>query len=172
MIDNYDSFTYNLVQYFMQLGEEVKVFRNDELTVKQAEELEFDYLVISPGPGTPKDSGCSLDMVGAFAGRKPILGVCLGHQSIGEVFGGKVVQAHSIMHGKSDMINHDGKSNNSSEGATLYITDSPCMDCAKLIIQAGIARVVYGDQYRITDGIKLLEKAGIEIIKISDVPGT
>jgi anthranilate synthase/aminodeoxychorismate synthase-like glutamine amidotransferase len=78
MIDNYDSFTYNLVQYFMQLGEEVQVFRNDELTVEKAEELEFDYLVISPGPGTPKDSGCSLDLIGAFAGRKPILGVCLG----------------------------------------------------------------------------------------------
>jgi anthranilate synthase/phosphoribosyltransferase len=110
MIDNYDSFTYNLVQYFMQLGEEVQVFRNDELTVEKAEELEFDYLVISPGPGSPKDSGCSLDLIGAFAGRKPILGVCLGHQAIGEVFGGKVVSAHSIMHGKSDMIKHDGKS--------------------------------------------------------------
>ncbi len=110
MIDNYDSFTYNLVQYFMQLGEEVTVYRNDELTVEEAEKIEFDYLVISPGPGTPKDSGCSRDMIRAFAGRKPILGVCLGHQSIGEVFGGKVVSAHSIMHGKSDMIQHDGKS--------------------------------------------------------------
>lgn len=110
MIDNYDSFTYNLVQYFMQLGEEVKVFRNDELTCEQAGKLDFDFLVISPGPGRPNDSGCSLDMIKTFAGRKPILGVCLGHQSIGEVFGGKVIQAQSIMHGKSDMITHDGKS--------------------------------------------------------------
>ncbi len=109
MIDNYDSFTYNLVQYFMQLGQEVKVFRNDELTLKEAEKLDFDYLVISPGPGRPGDSGCSFEMIKRFAGRKPILGVCLGHQSIGEIFGGKVIQAKSIMHGKSDMITHDGK---------------------------------------------------------------
>ncbi len=110
MIDNYDSFTYNLVQYFMQLGEEVVVHRNDEITIEQAEAIEFDYLVISPGPGTPRDSGCSRDMIRHFSGRKPILGVCLGHQSIGDVFGGKIVQAKAIMHGKSDMVDHDGKS--------------------------------------------------------------
>lgn len=110
MIDNYDSFTYNLVQYFLQLGEEVKVYRNDEITVEEAEELDFDFLVISPGPGRPKDSGCSIDMIKAFAGRKPILGVCLGHQAIGEAFGGEIIQAKRIMHGKSDMIGHDGKS--------------------------------------------------------------
>lgn len=110
MIDNYDSFTYNLVQYFMQLGEEVKVFRSDEITVAEAEELDFDFLVISPGPGRPKNSGCSIDMIKAFAGRKPILGVCLGHQAIGEAFGGNIIRAKRIMHGKSDMISHDGKS--------------------------------------------------------------
>lgn len=109
MIDNYDSFTYNLVQYFMQLGEEVTVYRNDEITVTQAEKLDFDYLVISPGPGRPRDAGCSMEMIKAFAGRKPILGVCLGHQSIGEVFGGNIIQAQAIMHGKSDMVTHDGK---------------------------------------------------------------
>ena len=109
MIDNYDSFTYNLVQYFMQLGEEVKVFRNDEITCEQAEKLDFDYLVISPGPGRPKDAGCSKEMIKTFTGRKPILGVCLGHQSIGEIFGGNVIQAQAIMHGKSDMVTHDGK---------------------------------------------------------------
>ncbi len=110
MIDNYDSFTYNLVQYFMQLGEEVMVFRNDELTCGQAEKIDFDFLVISPGPGRPGDAGCSMDMIKTFAGRKPILGVCLGHQSIGELYGGDIIQAQSIMHGKSDMITHDGKS--------------------------------------------------------------
>ena len=109
MIDNYDSFTYNLVQYLMQLGEEVKVFRNDEITLEEAEKLDFDFLVISPGPGRPQDAGCSLEMIKRFAGQKPILGVCLGHQSIGEIFGGKVIQAKSIMHGKSDLVTHDGK---------------------------------------------------------------
>jgi anthranilate synthase/phosphoribosyltransferase len=109
MIDNYDSFTYNLVQYFMQLGQEIRVFRNDEITVAQAEEIPFDYLVISPGPGGPRDAGCSMEMIRAFAGRKPILGVCLGHQSIGEVFGGTIVRAAKIMHGKSDCVTHDGK---------------------------------------------------------------
>jgi len=110
MIDNYDSFTYNLVQYFMQLGEQVTVYRNDEITAAEAEDLDFDFIVISPGPGRPKDSGCSLDMVKAFAGKKPILGVCLGHQVIGEVFGGQIVQAKKIMHGKSELVSHDGKS--------------------------------------------------------------
>lgn len=110
MIDNYDSFTYNLVQYFMELGEEVRVFRNDKLTPEQAEEMEFDFLVISPGPGGPADAGYSLDMVERFKGRKPILGVCLGHQVIGAAFGGEIVQAGRIMHGKADMVNHDGKS--------------------------------------------------------------
>lgn len=110
MIDNYDSFTYNLVQYFMQLGEDVTVFRNDEITPQEAEKIEFDYLVISPGPGRPQDAGCAMDMIRTFAGRKPILGVCLGHQAIGEVYGGKIVRARAIMHGKSDMVTHDGKS--------------------------------------------------------------
>jgi len=109
MIDNYDSFTYNLVQYFMGLGEEVVVKRNDEITVEEAEGLEFDYLVISPGPGRPDSSGCSKDMITNFMGKKPILGVCLGHQTIAELFGGKIVQAEKIMHGKTDMVTHDGK---------------------------------------------------------------
>lgn len=109
MIDNYDSFTYNLVQYFMQLGEQVKVFRNDDICIESAEKLGFDYLIISPGPGRPKDSGCSRDMIRHFSKSKKILGVCLGHQSIGEVFGAKTIQAQAIMHGKSDLITHDGK---------------------------------------------------------------
>lgn len=110
MIDNYDSFTYNLVQYFMQLGEEVTVFRNDQITVEEAGKLDFDYLVVSPGPGNPDSAGCTMDMIRAFAGRKPILGVCLGHQSIGQAFGGRIIRAKAIMHGKSDMITHDGRS--------------------------------------------------------------
>lgn len=110
MIDNYDSFTWNLVQYFRQLGEEVAVYRNDEITVEEAEALEFDYLVISPGPGRPAEAGVSRQMIRRFAGQKPILGVCLGHQAIAEEFGGKIVQAGAIMHGKADLVEHDGRS--------------------------------------------------------------
>lgn len=109
MIDNYDSFTYNLVQYFMQLGEKVTVIRNDEVTVQEALALDFSHLVISPGPGNPDDTGISKEVMMAVLGKKPILGVCLGHQTIGALFGGKIVSAKRIMHGKSDMIRHDGK---------------------------------------------------------------
>ncbi|MBN1984486.1 MAG: bifunctional anthranilate synthase component II/anthranilate phosphoribosyltransferase [Chitinivibrionales bacterium] len=109
MIDNFDSFTYNIVQYLMQLGEKVMVYRNNELDVDSASRLEFDYLVVSPGPGVPSEAGCSEALIRHFAGKKPILGVCLGHQAIGEVFGGTIIQAKRIMHGKNDMIGHDGK---------------------------------------------------------------
>src|SRR3989344_2372492 len=109
MIDNYDSFTYNLVQYLGELGEKLKVFRNDETTVAQIEKLKPKRLVISPGPGTPKDAGISMEVIRRFAGKIPILGVCLGHQAIGEVFGGKVVRGKLIMHGKTSEIYHDGK---------------------------------------------------------------
>lgn len=109
MIDNYDSFTYNLVQYFQELGETVKVYRNDAITLKQIEQLKPGKLVISPGPCTPNEAGISLSAVKHFAGRLPILGVCLGHQAIGQAFGGKIVQADRIMHGKTSKIYHDGK---------------------------------------------------------------
>ena len=109
LIDNYDSFTYNLVQAFLVLGAEVDVRRNDEITVEQALALAPTHLCISPGPGTPYDAGVSMDMIRAFAGRVPVLGVCLGHQSIVEVFGGKVVRAPRLMHGKTSRINHDGR---------------------------------------------------------------
>ena len=109
LIDNYDSFTYNLVQAFLVLGAEVDVRRNDEITVEQAERLDATHLVISPGPGTPKDAGVSMAMIRAFAGRLPILGVCLGHQSLVEVFGGKVVRAGRLMHGKVSPVRHDGR---------------------------------------------------------------
>jgi len=108
LIDNYDSFTYNLVQAFLVLGAEVLVYRNDALTPQQALELAPSHLCISPGPGTPYDAGVSMDMIRAFAGRIPVLGVCLGHQSIVEVFGGKVVRAARLMHGKTSLVEHDG----------------------------------------------------------------
>jgi anthranilate synthase/aminodeoxychorismate synthase-like glutamine amidotransferase len=108
LIDNYDSFTYNLVQAFLVLGAEVEVHRNDALTVAQAEALAPTHLCISPGPGTPYDAGVSMDMIRAFAGRIPVFGVCLGHQSIVEAFGGKVVRAGRLMHGKTSVITHDG----------------------------------------------------------------
>jgi anthranilate synthase/aminodeoxychorismate synthase-like glutamine amidotransferase len=109
LIDNYDSFTYNLVQAFLVLGAEVLVHRNDAITVDDARALEPTHLCISPGPGTPKDAGVSMDMIRAFAGRVPVLGVCLGHQSIVEVFGGHVVRADRLMHGKTSPVDHDGR---------------------------------------------------------------
>jgi anthranilate synthase/aminodeoxychorismate synthase-like glutamine amidotransferase len=109
LIDNYDSFTYNLVQAFLVLGAEVDVHRNDAISVEQALEQDHTHLVISPGPGTPRDAGISMRMIEAFAGRIPIFGVCLGHQSLVEVFGGKVVRAARLMHGKVSAVSHDGK---------------------------------------------------------------
>jgi anthranilate synthase/aminodeoxychorismate synthase-like glutamine amidotransferase len=108
LIDNYDSFTYNLVQAFLVLGAEVSVYRNDALTPPEALALAPTHLCISPGPGTPYDAGVSMDMIRAFAGSIPVLGVCLGHQSIVEVFGGKVVRAARLMHGKTSLVRHDG----------------------------------------------------------------
>ena len=109
MIDNYDSFTYNLVQYLGELGENVRVVRNDEMSLEQIRTLAPDRIVISPGPGTPDQAGVSLRLIEKFAGQIPILGVCLGHQSIGQAFGGKVVRARQIMHGKTSAIHHTGK---------------------------------------------------------------
>ena len=109
LIDNYDSFTYNLVQAFLVLGADVHVYRNDAMTVAEALALAPSHLCISPGPGTPYDAGVSMDMIRAFAGRLPVFGVCLGHQSIVEVFGGKVVRAGRLMHGKTSLIQHDGR---------------------------------------------------------------
>ena len=106
MIDNYDSFTYNLVQYFGELGQEVQVFRNDEISLEQIATLKPDHLVISPGPCTPNEAGVSMSVIKQFAGQIPILGVCLGHQSIGQAFGGKIVHAKQLMHGKTSEIHH------------------------------------------------------------------
>jgi anthranilate synthase/aminodeoxychorismate synthase-like glutamine amidotransferase len=107
LIDNYDSFTYNLVQAFLVLGADVRVYRNDAITIEEARALAPTHLCISPGPGTPQRAGISMAMVQAFAGQIPVLGVCLGHQSIVEVFGGKVVRAGRLMHGKTSLIDHD-----------------------------------------------------------------
>jgi anthranilate synthase component 2 len=109
MIDNYDSFTYNLVQYLGELGEDVHVVRNDELSVEQIRKLAPERIVISPGPGTPNQAGVTLEMIAGLGAQIPILGVCLGHQSIGQVFGGAVVRAREIMHGKTSLIHHTGK---------------------------------------------------------------
>ena len=108
VIDNYDSFTYNVVQYLAELGEAPKVFRNDEIGVKEIEALKPSQIVISPGPGTPDEAGITLAAIAQFAGRIPILGICLGHQAIGQAFGGKVVRAARVMHGKTSRIRHDG----------------------------------------------------------------
>lgn len=106
IIDNYDSFTYNLVQYFQQLGQEVVVARNDEITLREIEQLAPKYLVISPGPCTPNEAGISLEAITHFAGKIPLLGVCLGHQAIAQAFGGEVVLAYKVMHGKTSLIEH------------------------------------------------------------------
>jgi para-aminobenzoate synthetase component 2 len=109
VVDNYDSFTYNLVQFLGELGEQIKVCRNDEVTVEVASALRPDRIVISPGPGTPDEAGASKNIIEHFAGKAPILGVCLGHQAIGQVFGGRVVRAPRLFHGKRSVVQHDGK---------------------------------------------------------------
>lgn len=106
MVDNYDSFTYNLVQYLGELGQDVRVYRNDQITIDEIAALEPDHIVVSPGPCTPNEAGVSVAVIRAFAGKIPILGVCLGHQSIGQAFGGRIVHARAIMHGKTSMIHH------------------------------------------------------------------
>ncbi|KJU84780.1 para-aminobenzoate/anthranilate synthase glutamine amidotransferase component II [Candidatus Magnetobacterium bavaricum] len=109
MIDNYDSFTYNLVQYLGELGQEIRVCRNDSVSVTDIDKMQPKYIVISPGPCTPNEAGISMDVIRHFAGRIPILGVCLGHQAIGAVYGGFIVRTDRLMHGKTSMIHHDGK---------------------------------------------------------------
>ncbi len=109
VLDNYDSFTYNLVQYIGELGRKVEVRRNDQVTVAEVEDMQPERIVISPGPCTPRDAGISIDLIQHFAGKVPVLGVCLGHQAIGEAFGGRVVRAPHLMHGKTSAVVHDNK---------------------------------------------------------------
>lgn len=108
MIDNYDSFTYNVVQYLAELGADVQVFRNDEISLDEIETLKPERIVISPGPCTPNEAGVSMEVIRRFAGKLPVLGICLGHQSLGQVYGGEVVRARRVMHGKTSQIYHDG----------------------------------------------------------------
>lgn len=109
MIDNYDSFTYNLVQYLGEMGQQLKVFRNDKITVEEIEAMKPGRIVVSPGPRTPNEAGISVAAIKHFAGKVPILGVCLGHQSIGQAFGAEIVRAGRLMHGKTSMVHHDGE---------------------------------------------------------------
>ncbi|MBP2637140.1 MAG: pabA 1 [Firmicutes bacterium] len=109
MIDNYDSFVYNLVQYLGEMGEDIRVFRNDKLTIAQIEDMRPNHIIISPGPCTPNEAGISLELIQHFKGKVPILGVCLGHQAMGQAFGGDVVRAPRMMHGKTSLVYHDGK---------------------------------------------------------------
>ena len=109
MIDNYDSFTYNVVQYLGELKADVQVYRNDEISIEQIEELNPERIVVSPGPCTPNEAGVSMEVIKTFAGKLPILGICLGHQSIGQVFGGNVVRARKVMHGKVSLMHHNNK---------------------------------------------------------------
>jgi anthranilate synthase/aminodeoxychorismate synthase-like glutamine amidotransferase len=109
VLDNYDSFTYNLVQYLGELGAEVEVRRNDQVTAEQIEDLQPTHILVSPGPCTPQEAGISIDLIRHFAGRTPVLGVCLGHQAIGAAFGGNVIRAKNLMHGKTSEVEHDGK---------------------------------------------------------------
>ncbi|MBF0293129.1 MAG: aminodeoxychorismate/anthranilate synthase component II, partial [Nitrospinae bacterium] len=109
LIDNYDSFTYNLAQYLIELGEDVRVFRNDQITIGELEKLAPSRIVISPGPKTPAEAGISMDVIRTFMGKTPLLGVCLGHQSMSAAYGGRIIKAKTLMHGKTSMVRHDGK---------------------------------------------------------------
>ncbi len=179
VIDNYDSFTYNLVQYFGRLGIEQKVVRNDEISVSEALSLNPDRVVLSPGPCTPNEAGRSLDLVGAFAGKKPLLGVCLGHQCIGQYFGGRVVRAGRLMHGKISSISHRGGpffgGMDSPFTATRYhsllLERDTLPDCLEITAETSVNEImgikhrelpVWGVQfhpesYATKNGIKILE---------------
>jgi anthranilate synthase component 2 len=140
MLDNYDSFTYNLVQYLGELGQEVRVFRNDEITVEEVAQLKPRHIVISPGPCTPNEAGISVPLIHEFAGKIPILGVCLGHQSIGQAFGGKIVHAKQLMHGKTSPVFHNdvgvfkGLPNpfTATRYHSLVIERETCPDCLEI----------------------------------------
>ena len=150
MIDNYDSFTYNLVQYFGELGAELVVHRNDKITLGEIERLAPDRIVISPGPRTPREAGISCALIHYFAGKVPILGVCLGHQCIGDVFGGDVVRADRLMHGKTSMIEHNGREifagvQNPFEATryhSLIVAEDSMPDCLQITAWTGEGEVM------------------------------
>jgi anthranilate synthase/aminodeoxychorismate synthase-like glutamine amidotransferase len=179
VIDNYDSFTYNLVQYFGQLGVEQRVFRNNEITPEQALALQPDRVLLSPGPGSPREAGVTLDIIKAFAGLKPILGVCLGHQSIGHYFGGCVVRADRLMHGKMSPILHRGADVfrgipspfNATRYHSLIVERSSLPDCLEITAETAEGEImglrhkalpVWGVQFHpesiaTENGMKILE---------------
>jgi anthranilate synthase/aminodeoxychorismate synthase-like glutamine amidotransferase len=144
MIDNYDSFTYNLVQYLGELGADLRVVRNDKITLDEIEAMQPERIVISPGPCTPNEAGVSVPLIQRFAGKVPILGVCLGHQSIGQAFGGNIIRAKKLMHGKTSMIRHDGKGvfqnlPNPFEATryhSLAIERETCPDCLEITAES------------------------------------
>lgn len=150
MIDNYDSFTYNLVQYLGEMGEELRIFRNDKITTDEIEAMKPDRIVISPGPCSPKEAGISVETIKRFAGKIPILGVCLGHQSIGYAFGGDVVRAGRLMHGKTSMIHHEDKGIfngmpkpfEAIRYHSLVIEPSTLPDCLEVTAQTDIGEIM------------------------------
>ena len=179
LIDNYDSFTYNLYQYLCELGAEVRVVRNDQATVAEVEAMDLERLVLSPGPRTPKEAGISVELVERLAGRLPILGVCLGHQCIGDAFGGDIAGAGEIMHGKSSVIEHDGKGvfrglPNPIEAIryhSLAITPESVPECLEVTARSdsGVIMGVRHREYRI-EGIQfhpesIMTSAGKDILR-------
>ncbi len=182
LIDNYDSFTYNLVQYLGELGEDVRVFRNDKITVREIETMNPDRIVISPGPCTPKEAGISIDTIKHFAGKIPILGVCLGHQAIGAAFGGDIIRAPYLMHGKTYMIYHDGKTlfeglPNPFEATryhSLVIKRETLPDCLNITAWTeaeGVKGIIMGVRHRqhLIEGVQfhpesILTKAGKDLL--------
>ena len=182
VLDNYDSFTYNLVQYLGELGEDVRVFRNDKITVREIETMNPDRIVISPGPCTPKEAGISIDTIKHFAGKIPILGVCLGHQAIGAAFGGDIIRAPYLMHGKTSMIYHDGKTlfeglPNPFEATryhSLVIKRETLPDCLNITAWTeaeGVKGIIMGVRHRqhLIEGVQfhpesILTKAGKDLL--------
>ncbi len=179
MIDNYDSFTYNLVQYLGELGEDIKVFRNDKITTHEIERLKPERIVISPGPCTPKEAGISVELIKYFSGKIPILGVCLGHQSIGAAFGGDIIRAPRLMHGKTSMIYHDGKKifeglSNPFEATryhSLVIKKETMPDCLEITAWTDIGEIM-GVRHKefIIEGVQfhpesILTKVGKDLLR-------
>ncbi len=179
MIDNYDSFTYNLVQYFGELGEDIRVFRNDKITIPGIEELGTERIVISPGPCTPREAGISIEVIKHFAGKIPILGVCLGHQSIGAAFGGEIIRAPRLMHGKTSLIHHDGKTiyeslPNPFEATryhSLVIKKGTIPDCLEITAWTDVGEIM-GVRHKefVIEGVQfhpesILTKAGKELLR-------
>jgi anthranilate synthase/aminodeoxychorismate synthase-like glutamine amidotransferase len=179
MIDNYDSFTYNLVQYLGEIGEDIKVFRNDKITIHEIERLNPERIVISPGPCTPKEAGISVELIKHFSGKIPILGVCLGHQSIGAAFGGDIIRAPRLMHGKTSLINHDGRTvfeglPNPFEATryhSLVIKKETLPDCLEITAWTDIGEIM-GVRHKefIIEGVQfhpesILTKVGKELLR-------